>query len=193
MPDTLPPGASSAADFGFTEALNLEYDSWAFGAWRSPVARTVWVREAPGSNPGAPTGTVMSKRGYGVTVALHPSKVSVRVRIPLPALFCQAFALRCNSNGSIAQWSEQSAHNRLVPGSSPGGPTVSEAALAGSFPPCRLARGPCATAPHNNLSRGRPQRERQSNCPKCRVRAQVARALLLGRQAGLEACYRPAF
>ena len=26
-------------------------------------------------------------------------------------------------SGSIAQWSEQSAHNRLVPGSSPGGPT----------------------------------------------------------------------
>jgi len=26
--------------------------------------------------------------------------------------------------GSIAQWLEQSAHNRLVPGSSPGGPTI---------------------------------------------------------------------
>ena len=26
-------------------------------------------------------------------------------------------------NGPIAQWLEQAAHNRLVPGSSPGGPT----------------------------------------------------------------------
>ena len=27
-----------------------------FGAWRSPVARLHGVQEAPGSNPGAPTG-----------------------------------------------------------------------------------------------------------------------------------------
>src|SRR4051812_1017671 len=34
----------------------------------------------------------------------------------LPCLACQFF-------GAVAQWLEQATHNRLVPGSSPGGPT----------------------------------------------------------------------
>ncbi len=35
--------------------------------------------------------------------------------------------------GGIAQWLEQSAHNRLVPGSSPGTPTIKTPPNAGGF------------------------------------------------------------
>jgi hypothetical protein len=33
---------------------NLPYSGGANGAWRSLVARMLWVHEVPGSNPGAP-------------------------------------------------------------------------------------------------------------------------------------------
>ena len=46
---------------------------------------------------------------------------------PLGPLYCQFV-------GPIAQWLEQATHNRLVPGSNPGGPTKFRMAT------CRLAR-----------------------------------------------------
>jgi hypothetical protein len=54
------------------------------------------------------------KRGRSVTVAPQPSKLMVRVRFPSPAP---------DSLGPIAQWLERPAHNRLVAGSNPAGPT----------------------------------------------------------------------
>ena len=82
------------------------------GAWRSPVARTVWVREVLGSNPGAPTASSTRVWCNGSTPPFQGVSTGSNP------------VTRSCPTGSIAQWSEQSAHNRLVPGSSPGGPTI---------------------------------------------------------------------
>ena len=47
------------------------------------AARCVWDAEVPSSSLGTPTD--LTTCGYGVMVARDPSKVSVRVRISLPA------------------------------------------------------------------------------------------------------------
>jgi hypothetical protein len=41
---------------------DLDSAEHAFGAWRSLVSRTVWGREIPGSNPGAPTSNDLARR-----------------------------------------------------------------------------------------------------------------------------------
>ena len=58
-------------------------------------------------------------RNRSASAAHNASKGFIRKRPhPYPELYG-----RINRYGGIAQWLEQSAHNRLVPGSSPGAPT----------------------------------------------------------------------
>jgi hypothetical protein len=81
-------------------------------------ARCVWDAEVAGSSPAAPTA--------GVAKWYCPS---------LPSCCCGFDSHRPLSpfgyQGPIAQRSEQPAHNRSVPGSNPGGPTLF---LAGAWP-----------------------------------------------------------
>ena len=61
------------------------------GAWRSLVARGLWVAEVPGSNPGAP---IFDSSRRGITDG-HPQElVSCRVRGRLPALSASGRVLR---------------------------------------------------------------------------------------------------
>ena len=62
---------SSRAARGLAKAKGVSYNPGAFqkqfGAWLSPVERTVRVREVVGSNPAAPTNDYHRTHGYSKT------------------------------------------------------------------------------------------------------------------------------
>src|SRR5687767_3683056 len=55
-----------------------EYDRSSSGAWRSLVARSLWEREVAGSNPAAPTGSVVATVAAGAALRPGPALGAVR-------------------------------------------------------------------------------------------------------------------
>ncbi len=81
-----------------------------FGVWRSLVAHVLWEHGAAGSNPVTP----IAARPLGQAVKTPPFHGGNTGSSPVEVAIL--FTVRC---GPLAQWLEQSAHNRSVRGSSP--------------------------------------------------------------------------